>query len=638
MSSNRTTLEVSAADVLRLIQAHLLEAGLSASAQTLQQESGVGLAGQLVSNYQFHASSGQWGSVLSSLALLDLERARLPLDLVAEAHEMAILELAEAGDLALAYSTYRLVQKQLEATDLVTSEGADGAGTDQGSSTTTVSRARILEQKLAALASVSSGVVDGKDTTVPADFYGKGTSRQERRDSIGRRLQEAVPVMPKHRLTTLLQQAIQWQTHTGQTPRVRRLWGLDENDAAAESGQGDLHRGVTRKRQRKEFDLVLGEALVDEIPIGTVLDSSLLPSEPIPSSPFATVKLGKKATPEAATFLPDGSGLVTGSSDGLIELWDASQRYSQLLPLPYQQQDALMGHDTAVTALCVSRDGELLASASSDGTIKVWRIGSGKCLRMWQAHHKSISCLALTPDASHLLTGSQDRLCREFGMRTTRVLKEFGHGSYLTYCNYVLQGNGRGEQLIVVTAGGDGAIRLWDHVSQEVLRVLRPISLGVALTATGSSIIADATTQASEQVAGAPAVHSVLPLHTPSSSMIVVPRGHRAFLIDFSGAVLRIFQDDSGTAAGQVFVAATVSSTNQWLYLIREDGICFVFRVATGKLETTIRDFGSETVRMPKHSSSAAEVSAVLHHPSKSILAAFSNHKSQKKGQVVLWK
>ena len=120
--------------------------------------------------------------------------------------------------------------------------------------------------------------------------------------------------------------------------------------------------------------------------------------------------------------------------------------------------------------------------------------------------------------------------------------------------------------------------------------------------------------------------------------MIIVPRGVRAFLVNYHGTVLRTFEDNA-SANGKVFVAAAVSPSNHWLYCVTEDGVCCVFDVATGKPETSLRSFGEETTSKSKDGGGHdAEITALVHHPHKGILAAFSNNKGQKKGQLVLWK
>jgi hypothetical protein len=71
---------------------------------------------------------------------------------------MAILELAQVGDLQLAYATYHIVQSELEQA-MTAEHNVMGEP---------LSRSRILEQRLAALASARTK--DPK-APVPDDFY-----------------------------------------------------------------------------------------------------------------------------------------------------------------------------------------------------------------------------------------------------------------------------------------------------------------------------------------------------------------------------------------------------------------------------------------------------------------------------------
>lgn len=648
-SSNTTTtatanreFSIESADVLRLIAAHLTECGLKDACRVLRQESGVGSAGcprATHANFKAWAGRGEWGTVLESLEALDT--TRLPSGyalLKADVHEMAVLELAAGGEIRLAYSALRVVEDELDGLP------ADPTAPQKTKTNEYVlSRKRDLEQRLAELVSLRSVKADAGEapTGLPENFYGKDTTKQERRDEIGQRLTDTIPVVPPSRLTSLLQQSLKWQAYTGQLPRIRNHWSEDEGIPENDKDDDDKR---PRKRKRKVLDLVLGDVEVDAVNVGDLPVEDAVPMDPIPSKPYTTIKFGKKATAESATFCPDLNAdgtpstttysLVTGSSDGFVELYDAHNKYSTLrMDLPYQQADELMGHDddSSVLALAASNDGTLLATGSSTGQVKVWRISTGKCLRQFDAHDASISCLDFSPDGSHVLTGSQDALCREFGLRTTRMLKEFrGHTSFLQNCRYILRKGG--HQLAVVTSSADGTVRLWNAKTSEVLRVLMPTSLGDELSRKGASLVVDPR---SELTTGSPAVHTVLPLHTPPDSMVIVPRGKRAFLVDFQGQVLRTFDDNT---ASSVFVAATVSPANHWLYCATESGGCCVFDMLTGKLEKTMRSFGEETTSKSKEGGSVAEISGLVHHPHRGILAAFSNDKGQKKGTLVLWK
>jgi WD40 repeat protein len=82
----------------------------------------------------------------------------------------------------------------------------------------------------------------------------------------------------------------------------------------------------------------------------------------VAGSPFATGK-----GPLAAAFSPDGSRLACagGFPDGLgeVKVWDMATGQETL---------TLKGHTSIVTCVAFSHDGARLASASTDGTVKVW--------------------------------------------------------------------------------------------------------------------------------------------------------------------------------------------------------------------------------------------------------------------------
>src|SRR5262249_59949319 len=90
-----------------------------------------------------------------------------------------------------------------------------------------------------------------------------------------------------------------------------------------------------------------------------------------------------------------------GGFDNLVRLWDAATGK----PL-----GVLEGHTGAVRRLAYSPDGQTLASASFDGTVRLWDVSAGAGAsprRVIEAHGGGLNGLAFSPDGKTLFTGGK---------------------------------------------------------------------------------------------------------------------------------------------------------------------------------------------------------------------------------------
>ena len=689
---------VDAADIIRLILGYLTSQGLHESARVLRTESGIGFPSHVslvgggggsvstTSLLSSHIQKGEWGSVLSALQLY---QHSLPASIM----EQVILELAETnGTVGLAVAQQLLSISRQELDSVSHYDEKDDTDITAIDKNNTMSKARSLEQRLAALAAnprkyetlaSKQQLLFGK---LPSSEHQRKFSnsfnsyedyKQSRRDQLAAEFQaQMTHTVPLNRLSTLIHQAIKWQAWTGQFPVIKHDENgtVDDNDINKDDDSSYRKKKTTRKKKRKHFDLVLGIAAAD---YGAVVgddeyEDGASHVESIPSQRVATIKFGKSTVCETVTTLRNG--LVTASSDGFVEIWELGGSYSlNTTDYAYQAQDQVMGHDdVAVLALSVSRDQTMLASGDSSGIVKIWRLDNGSCLRHYQAFPSSTGITALdwSPDGSKLLVASSEGLCREFGIVSQHVLQEYvGHSSMINSCMYYQEvEEGRVK---IMTSSADGTVRLWEtHGHCQAVWQPPPLVNSRSNNKNngnliGTSIVVDTTSILTES----PSIVAVLPVPSSPSLVVVVPRASAAVLVNGrNGTILQQYsipsssristastaektkrnQNDDEDSA--VFCAATV--TADWVYLCTTDNECLVFAINDmgsgggsssssshgAPLVHVIPNFGMDSTTPTSSTNTVAEISQLIPHPHKPILVAFSNDKAQKKGIVAVWK
>ncbi|MDQ2936230.1 MAG: caspase family protein [Acidobacteriota bacterium] len=84
---------------------------------------------------------------------------------------------------------------------------------------------------------------------------------------------------------------------------------------------------------------------------------------------------------------------------GQVVLWDVATG---------RELGALKGHGKGVTQVAFSRDGRLLASSSTDNTIKIWDVATRRELRTLTGHTANIDSMDFSPDSRLLASASDD--------------------------------------------------------------------------------------------------------------------------------------------------------------------------------------------------------------------------------------
>jgi COMPASS component SWD3 len=149
----------------------------------------------------------------------------------------------------------------------------------------------------------------------------------------------------------------------------------------------------------------------------------------------------------------------------------------------------LTGHAAAISQVRISPDGRWIASASADGTAKIWDAESGAHFDTLVGHMAGVSCLAWAPDSDTLATGSDDKAIRLWDRVTSDPAHACGHGTrsrastetrggrtgkgpLLGHHNYVycLAFSPKGN--ILASGSYDEAVFLWDVRAGRLMRSL----------------------------------------------------------------------------------------------------------------------------------------------------------------------
>ncbi len=89
------------------------------------------------------------------------------------------------------------------------------------------------------------------------------------------------------------------------------------------------------------------------------------------------------------------------------------------------------GHEDQVNAVAFSPDGQLLASASDDGTVKLWRVSDGELLDTLTGHFKQVTSLAFSHNGEMLTSGSIDRSIKLWRVSDRTLIRSMGSSEFI---------------------------------------------------------------------------------------------------------------------------------------------------------------------------------------------------------------
>ncbi len=181
----------------------------------------------------------------------------------------------------------------------------------------------------------------------------------------------------------------------------------------------------------------------------------------------------------SVAFSPNDTLIAIGDSLGLVHLWEFPSGNKHLI---------LRGHSSAIRSVSFSVDGQALASASSDETVRIWNISTGECLRILQ-HTDRVRTVVFSPNNKIIASGSFDHIVRIWDILTGECFKIFtGHNRPVTSLSFSPNGQ------IIASGSYDKNIILWNINTEKGSKIFEGQGKGIhsiAFSQDGRTLAAD---------------------------------------------------------------------------------------------------------------------------------------------------
>lgn len=167
--------------------------------------------------------------------------------------------------------------------------------------------------------------------------------------------------------------------------------------------------------------------------------------------------------PALVDLSPDGSRVVTGCDNNAARIWILSKTITEpVWDRSTFKAKYLYGHEQYISSVAFSPDGSRIATASGDGSARIWNAVTGQEIAVLRGHTGSVGSAVFSPDGSRLVTASSDETARVWDLGTAKEIAVLhGHADEV----YTAMFSPEGAHILTVSRD---SVRIWDAATEEI--------------------------------------------------------------------------------------------------------------------------------------------------------------------------
>ncbi|MEG3983784.1 hypothetical protein QUA08_23755 [Microcoleus sp. T3B2] len=145
---------------------------------------------------------------------------------------------------------------------------------------------------------------------------------------------------------------------------------------------------------------------------------------------------------------PDGNSVASASADKTVKLWSKEGKLLKTF-----------NHPDSVTSVSFSPDGKTIATGCADRTIRIWQLDNDKsAIGLLSGHRDIVTSVSFSPDGKTLASASHDNTVKIWNLANKKLLQTLtGHKDWVLGVSFSPDGQ------TIASASADKTVKLWNR-------------------------------------------------------------------------------------------------------------------------------------------------------------------------------